>query len=279
MLAHRRLVFGVIAGLALAFSTCSTCSSRRAPIEVATFNIRNFPESEWQSLGAFAAIAELEVSVVGVQEIGDPATFEIDAARQLGASWEVEFDANVGSRIRLGLLFDGERWGLVDKRSHAIGGRADQRPALEVRLRSRVDARDLRVFVVHLKAGGSADDIGLRAAQLGALTPIVREAMASEDEIVVLGDFNATSLRDRESLARFAAQTGASWASESLECTSYWRPDAECRGSALDHVFTRGPASSIVAAGPCEQFGCSPGDRCPAFYDWVSDHCPVRARL
>ena len=63
---------------------------------------------------------------------------------------------------------------------------------LEVRLFSREDGDNLRVFVVHLKAGGEDEDHEKRRAQLGVITPILRRAAATGDEVVILGDFNAT---------------------------------------------------------------------------------------
>jgi hypothetical protein len=48
---------------------------------------------------------------------------------------------------------------------------------------------------------------------------------------------------------------------------------------ALDHVFTREAPDAIDARGPCEEIGCAPGDRCPAFHREVSDHCPITIDL
>jgi endonuclease/exonuclease/phosphatase family metal-dependent hydrolase len=279
MQARPRWILGLVAGLALALFALSW--ARPTPIRIATFNVRDFPEHPWHGPGVFAAIAELDASVVAVQEVRDVGRFELDVAHHLGPNWRVEFDSNVGSAIRVGLVHDTNVWEFVGKTSHTeVGGGADQRPALEVRLRARDDDRHLRVFVVHLKAGGKSKDIERRRLQLDALATILAVAVhGSDDEIVVLGDFNATSPQDRERLGEFARRTELSWASEQLECTAYWRPEGRCTGSALDHVFTRKPSTSIAARGPCEVSGCKPGDRCPAFHEWVSDHCPVVAEF
>jgi endonuclease/exonuclease/phosphatase family metal-dependent hydrolase len=280
MQARRRWILGLLACVAIAVMFVS--SAREAPIRIATFNIRNFPEHEWHSHGTFAAIADLGVPVVAVQEVRDVARFEIDAMRYLGPQWRSEFDANVGSSQRLGLVYDGDVYEFVDKTSHAeVGVKGEQRPALEVRLRARDGDRYLRVFVVHLKAGGKQTDIDLRRQQLKVLAAIVGRAMKeSNDEIVVLGDFNAASKKaDRAQLSRFARTTKLSWASDKLKCTAYWLPNGRCDSSALDHVFTRRPSKSIAARGPCEKFGCSPGESCPSFHEWVSDHCPVVAEF
>ena len=84
---------------------------------------------------------------------------------------------------------------------------------------------------------------------------------------------------DRATLRELALRTHLEWASEHLECTSYWNRSDGCRGAALDHVFRRERPRSVDARGPCESIGCSPGDRCPAFHREVSDHCPVTIDL
>ncbi|NJK32341.1 MAG: hypothetical protein HC927_07990, partial [Deltaproteobacteria bacterium] len=119
--------------------------------------------------------------------------------------------------------------------------------------------------------------------QLERLRLVVGDARRSDDEVIVLGDFNMTRYEDRAAMREFADETMLVWASESLRCTAYWRPKGRdkgtCDGSALDHVFTTEQPRSIAAKGPCESVGCAPGDRCPIYYEQVSDHCPVRFEL
>lgn len=135
------------------------------------------------------------------------------------------------------------------------------------------DATDERV----LAAGGESE--ALRAEQLRLLTPIVRDAVASADEVVLLGAFNSTGAADRARLAALASETGLDWASEALACTSYWARLDGCVGSALDHVFVRAAPCAIAARGPCEEFGCDRRQECPAFHREVSDHCPITTTL
>jgi endonuclease/exonuclease/phosphatase family metal-dependent hydrolase len=146
-----------------------------------------------------------------------------------------------------------------------------------VRLRRRDGGRALRLFVVHLKAGG--DFAHVRREQLRRLAPIVLAAVETYDDVVLLGDFNATGEEDRRTLAELARATRLVWASEALACTSYWNRRDGCRGVALDHVLTVRRPDDVSARGPCESVGCDPGDRCPTFHREVSDHCPVTADL
>jgi endonuclease/exonuclease/phosphatase family metal-dependent hydrolase len=267
--------------LVLGVAVTRTCPGPSTPVRVATFNIRSFPEHDRQIEGAFAMIAELDVPIIAVQEITDPRVFTDTAARTLGPNWRTEFGPwrDHGDRPLLpGVLYDAKRYQLDYTRLHPqtrIAGSG--RPMLEVRLFPRDDGPTLRMFVVHLKAGGKDHDHQMRRAQLEAITPILRRAAESNDEVVILGDFNATREADRDALRTFAHATTLDWASEQLACTSYHTPDGKCTGSALDHVFTSREASETTARGPCESVGCEPGDRCPIFHDEVSDHCPVTA--
>ncbi|MCA9605031.1 MAG: hypothetical protein KC619_05530 [Myxococcales bacterium] len=268
------LAFVILAALVLC---CLACPRRDdAPLAVATFNIENFPRDERQIAGAFGAIRELDVPIIGVQEITDPEAFAREARGRLGDEWR--FVANRGGpEQRVGVLYDGARFSLAWARTHGesqLEGRG--KPALEVRLRRRSGGRAVRVIVVHLKAGGDFADV--RREQLRQLEPVLADAVESWDDLVVLGDFNATGDDDRRTIEALADRLGLAWASEGLACTAYWNRRDGCRGTALDHVLSREAPDDIAARGPCETIGCDPGDRCPAFHREVSDHCPVSAR-
>ncbi|MBZ0116598.1 MAG: endonuclease/exonuclease/phosphatase family protein, partial [Sandaracinaceae bacterium] len=227
-------------------------------------------ENDRQVEGAMRELRSLDASLFAVQEITDPARFEREARRALGEEWR--FVAIEEGTHRTGVLFDGDALELEWSRMHRatrIDGRG--KPTLEVRLRR--EARSLRVFVAHLKAGG--EHAPLRRRQMQALAPIVRDAVESGDEVMVLGDFNATGDEDRASLARFGQEASLTWASRELGCTSYWNRNDGCLGVALDHVFTAATPRDVSARGPCEREGCAMRDRCPAFHREVSDHCPV----
>ena len=263
--------------LGLVLCGCLLAARCAAPgLRVATFNIENYPRDARQVAGAFALLDTLDAPVVAVQEITDPRAFEQAARAHLGDSFRFVHHAG-GPLQRVGVLYDADRFALAYARTHdATRIEGLGKPTLEVRLR-RGRGPALRVFVVHLKAGGAF--AGVRREQLRQLAPIVRAATESWDEVIVLGDFNATGAEDRETLAAFAQSTRLHWASAGLACTSYWDRSDGCRGAALDHVLTRERPRAIEARGPCEEIGCSPGDRCPTFHREVSDHCPVTVDL
>lgn len=276
------LVLALLVLLVLAL--LSRCD--RQSLRVASFNIETYPQKgAEQERWAFATLESLDASIVALQEITDPQGFAAQARRQLGPRWEVVFDRvpraeldPTAPTLHLGLLFDGRRWTRIADWTHAATqlGNPRLRPTVEVQLRGD-DDRELRVFVVHFKSGG--DHAPTRARQLEALAPLVERARSEGGEVLVLGDFNSTGEPDREALAAFAARTGLDWSSRALACTAYWRPERDgkrrCEGSALDHLFASRPPRTMEAKGPCESVGCEPGDRCPLFYDEVSDHCPI----
>jgi len=247
------------------------------PLRVATFNIEDFPRSDQQVTGAFEAIAELETPVIAVQEITNPARFAKAARERLGESWQFVYNRR-GPRHRLGVLFDGDRFELVETRQHdgtTLG--EGHKPTLEVVLDPKDGDRRVHVVVVHLKAGG--DSAPIRRRQLEALEQILERILGSDDRVVVLGDFNATGPEDRGAIAELAERTEMVWLTDSLECTSYWDRSDGCRGVALDHVLIDAIPLGASARGPCETEGCETRESCPIFHRDVSDHCPVVAEM
>lgn len=244
---------------------------------VASFNIQDFPRSPQQVAGAFVMLGTMDADVVALQEITTPRIFAASAERILGAHWKFIY-ADSASKHKVGFLYDSQALELLDSRVHrSVATYQGGRPAFEALFKRREDGQKLRTITLHLKYG--KEGRAKRQAQLKALAPIVKKAAASGDQVVVLGDFNATEEADRKDLEALAQQSGLKWASQKLRCTSYWsRPDG-CKGTALDHVLTSQAPEHIAAGGPCESVGCDPGQQCPTFFHHVSDHCPVTVDL
>lgn len=244
-------------------------------LRIATFNIENYPRSASQRRGAFSLIGELDLAAVGVQEITQPEVFAGHARQALGANWHFAFCEDCPIQ-RVGVLYDGDRLNLLSTYSHRDtqvyrGGK----PAFEARLQSRWDGRIIRIIVVHLKSGG--DHAHTRQRQLRGLRAVLERSLDRGEQVIALGDFNATGEDDRQELAELARAMDMHWATRELPCTAYWERRDECRGSALDHMLSSEPLDDVRARGPCEEIGCSPGASCPVFHRQVSDHCPVTA--
>lgn len=246
-------------------------------IRVVSFNIENYPKSPDQAAGAFKAISELDASLVAVQEITDVVHFSATARSYLGTAWRFVHPDESPHQF-VGILYDSSRHRLLSTRTLVetlVYPKA--KPAFEARFRPRHGGRIVRVITLHLKAGGEHHDI--RRRQLDALEPVIAAARASRERVIVLGDFNSTGDPDRARLRALGSSTDMEWASEGLECTSYWDRQDGCVGSALDHVFTSEVPDEIEAAGPCKTEGCEARERCPVFFHRVSDHCPVLVEL
>lgn len=244
-----------------------------APRRLVTFNIENYPRSPSQEQGAFDAIRALGTPAVAVQEITDPGRFCAEARRRLGGSWGCAFTDRPVQRV--GLLHDRDALELLSAATRPeTEVYAGAKPALEARLRPVSGGDVLRVFVVHLKAGG--DGGPTRERQLRALGPVVAAAVGSGDRVVVLGDFNATGPADTALIGRLARSWGLHFASEDVPCTAYWNRSDGCLGVPLDHVLTSFTAA-VHAEGPCRTEGCEMRPACPVFREAVSDHCPVTA--
>ncbi len=251
---------------------------------MATFNIENYPASDRQEMGALAAIRDTGASIVAVQEIMDPPRFRRALRSALGGSWSTAFVTLEDRSLHaVGLAFDRRvvrlAWARTNRAAVTYPGAG---PTLEARLFPRggsggragvAHGRAMRVFVIHLKAGGEGNLV--RTRQLEALAPELAAARADGDDVYVLGDFNATGPADRALIERVAGAVGLSWASRDLPCTAYWDRDDGCLGSALDHVLAPRPPRDIFAADPCRRNGCALRDQCPTFVHDVSDHCPV----
>lgn len=248
-------------------------------LRVATFNIRNYPESETQRGLALETLGTLGAPVVALQEITAPDVFDAELARVLGPDYATVYallprpPATDFPLQNLGFVYDTRRFVARSVRIHPLVGERGK-PALELHLVPRGGGRALRLFNVHLKAYD--EGLEMRRAQLRALTPVVAAAVRSGEPVMLLGDFNSTRPEDRAALEAFAAETGLVWGSRALACTEYWDPDDSgvCQASPLDHVFAWPAPSAVEALGPCRELACRT-DLCPIFYREVSDHCPV----
>jgi endonuclease/exonuclease/phosphatase family metal-dependent hydrolase len=244
--------------------------STSSELRVATFNIEYYPKSQAQAERALEVIGSLDAPIVAVQEITAPHHLASLARARLGDAWRLTV---VNHRFATGVLFDSRKFVHVSTHSHtstivfpaAI-------PVLEVRFDDVATRERLRVFVVHWKAGG--ENFPTRKRQMDAFAPILETARRSGDRIVVLGDFNATSDDDRVRIGALAQSARVEWATRAIGCTCFWQRERDCVGSALDHILTTERVRGVRAAGACAG-GCPTTDRCPAWRDEVSDHCPV----
>lgn len=269
---RRRAAAAVVAAIASALIVWGLVRTDRpaSGSRFATFNIENYPKSPRQVEGAFDHLRALDAGAIGLQEITDPAAFDRTARERLGASWRTVFSDHPEQRV--GVLYDTRAFTVVGSAMHRQTELYEgAKPALEVQLRAS-DGRVTRMFVVHLKARGDGGPV--RKRQLDALAPVVRDARATGDEVIVVGDFNATGPDDLVAIRGFASASELDVATEDVPCTSYWNRSDGCLGQPLDHMLTSWSADAR-AEGACRTHGCAMRTECPSFHRDVSDHCPV----
>jgi endonuclease/exonuclease/phosphatase family metal-dependent hydrolase len=242
-------------------------------LRVGTFNIEFYPKSERQAENAFALIRSLRLKILAVQEITQPQHFAQKAAEKLGKEWKFVSGPKEGP-FHLGVLYNSNEFRVRSTKTRpTLNVGNGTRAGFEVHLAPKWGGETLRVLVVHLAATNEKRNI--RIMQFRALRGILKEMRSSPEQLVVLGDFNATSKGDRDDLAALAKQFNLDWSTEPLRCTSYWNRPEECLGSSLDHVLSSQKPRRTKAEGACASRGCGPWKACPIEFHQISDHCPV----
>lgn len=288
--------------------------AKRGP-RIGTWNVRWFPLgsddgknlAEHTDLDWLAcAIAMLDVDVLAVQEF-------LDNAAARGAALDViaKLDALTGGRHRLelddcaggrrqhvGLLWNEQRVKLEDLRSIAALNPAGSmcasslRPGFGGRARFR-DGTDLHVISVHLDSGEEARDFEHRATSVHALRELLPSLRASDEDVLVLGDYNAMgcgrcspAVSASEELGKLDA-TLAGLSLHRLEhapgnrCTHYYRGHAGLLDLAIASASLKKRVAGTGAEGVCKALACERpkrGER-PHAWDTLSDHCPVIVQL
>jgi endonuclease/exonuclease/phosphatase family metal-dependent hydrolase len=256
---------------------------------------------------ALAAAGELALLTWNIEWFQDPARGPADDARQLQAVRDVLAQAradlaglqeiSVPERLAMllehmpeyalsvssyewpqqtALLYRPAQFELVAER--VIAGLDDAgRPPLEVELVA-ADGAALTVIVVHAKAGGD-DASWQRRARFAA--GLQRHLDGRRGAVIVLGDFNDGFTRSiaagRPSpYARFRAGSGYSAATAALEggpeASTVW-------GDTVDHVLLSDELAARVDPQSIDVLRDELLARDPRFFDDVSDHAPVVARL
>lgn len=263
-------------------------------LRVATWNLKNFPGEHQDRERLKTRLHELGADVIAVQEIHDPG-----ALRRLMPGWELHLSETGGrGGQRLGVMFDPAAVELVgaprEHRELAMGGGV--RPGFSVYLRVR-GGPDFHLVVVHLKAMDEGYE--LRRAQWPVLAQIVETLRGAgpgrdDDDVIVLGDFNATGPAGgtpADELAALDARLGGVGLQRLANhegCSAYWdgpRRDAWQEPSQLDLIWAAGlkeslqPGSEVRPLHHCARHHCAAFRSTAAHperdYADLSDHCPV----
>lgn len=279
-------------------------------IEIGTFNIRFFPCNEdgemmarydiqmrYPPKGAatdtvmlFQILKDLDVEILGVQEIVDPPLFGAMAKRHLGDNYEFAYAPSKGWQ-KVGFLYNSYKVKLLGEPTiynEVTIGKTDRlRPAFHAYFKAIPDGFDFHVLVVHLKASPRGYD--QRKQQWEELEKILNSLPIddrNDADIVLLGDFNNVSSDRYDEFLPIMDRLDYFWigAEHDSLITSYWRPDwskPEIQSSMIDQIVISADAKIEYIENSTRVGGlCAEGKRTikgdfPDYYLKISDHCPV----
>jgi len=279
-------------------------------IEMGTFNIRFFPCNEdadmmikydihmryppkgtaTDTIQLFKMLKNLDIEILGVQEIVDPPLFGAMAKRHLGANYEFAYAPSNGWQ-KVGFLYNSDKVKLLDEASifnEVTLGKPDRlRPAFHGYFKAIPDGFDFHVLVVHLKASPRGYDQRKKQWQyLEAILDSLPSGEREDDDIILLGDFNNVSSDRSDEFLPIMKRLDYYWIGIENDSmiTSYWRPDYSkplIKGSHIDQIVISPDAKIEYIEGSTKVDGvCSDGNDTiegdfPDYYLKISDHCPV----
>lgn len=284
--------------LLAALVTCALLTACSAPVTVATFNIRRFPEDATDRTRVAERLVELDASVIAVQEIRDARALGAlldDVSRHSGRDYQLLIGPCGGEggehgMITTGVVYDASAFTVVEHAGYPdLQPEGTCGPGLAGTLAMLEDRRGRRLGVLSVHLHPFPDRFHLRQEQWARVLERLHEIERRHDApVLALGDYNSTGFRgeppqERSFVEQTVAGAGYHLPTADLACTEYWRPrddPGSYRPSMLDHVVaTRGQWQAEVR-GMCERLACAPMD--PAAMDpdflHVSDHCPVVVR-
>ncbi len=250
-------------------------------LELVTWNIENFPKAGSITLAAVRTIVRsLNVDLIAVQEIADTIAFRALVAGLDGYNGFYSADDYGSFYQKTGVMY---RAGVIDVSNvRQLFWRNDSvtRPPLSMQVVATVNGRhfDFELIVVHLKAGGSADDHALRRATCRLLKDYIdgRVQGGADPDFIVAGDFN-DRLDDppsQNSLQTFLDDT-AGYRFLTLPLAGNSRHASYIGGSLIDHVLVTRDVLGEYGDGRTETLRLD--DEITEYLRDVSDHRPVMA--
>ncbi len=279
-------------------------------IEIGTFNIRFFPCNQdsammtkydiqmrypptgvaTDTVALFEMIKDLDIEILGVQELVDPPLFGAMAKRHLGDHFEFAYAPSNGWQ-KVGFLYNSEKVEMIGEPTiynEVTIGRIDRlRPAFHGYFKAIPNGFDFHVIVVHLKA--SPRGYPERIKQWNELEKILTalpEDERKDEDVILVGDFNNVSKDRYNEFLPLLDSLNYFWigAEGDSLITNYWRPDwskPEIQGSMIDQIVISKDAKIEYIENSTRVGGiCADGEQTitgdfPDYYLKISDHCPV----
>lgn len=273
-------------------------------LRVSSWNIRWFPDNtelEWLA----CTISWMNVDLLAVQEIRD--TAQAQSAMQTvlnhlntftGNNWNVDLHQCGQQRSQhVGFIWNSNRVTLsgqtdlwqLNARADAVGSACEGslRPGRYAYVQSTAsNGVDFHAISVHSKSSATSSAQAERVVALGRLDQVSTSLLTSDEDIIVLGDFNTMGNRtagsaetEVQNLIILAASEAPGFIRFDLNpaCTEYYQGHAGW----LDHVLVSQPMDEVPnrtarITGYCAVKSCADiGQQRPAAYEDLSDHCPL----
>jgi exonuclease III len=248
-----------------------------ATLEIATWNIRNFPERAETARLVADVIASLDLDIIVVEEIASDAAWKelLDRLRDHEGvlsthRYSPDSYQKIGVIYRASLVTVGEPTLLFPTDSFNF-----PRPPFSLPI--TVDASTIQLVGIHLKAGRTDEDADRRRAATVTLDAHLRAQVdgGGEAEVVILGDYNerVIDVADREVLAplltapdRYTVRTERP---AQLGAISY----LGFGGSFIDHITTTAALDARWTAATIQLPRVEAA--VPSYSSLVSDHLPI----
>ncbi len=250
--------------------------------DIATWNLRQFPQSGGITVSTLSLmIADLELDLIGLQEIVDEDQLEVLASNIGG--WGAIYGSAEGGGLRFGVLYDNTK--ITIGQPYPMPGNAFTRNPYCLPI-TMVEAGDTLIFnlaVLHLKAFDTPEDRETREAEIAALKSYLDEQLeAGNGRWVVLGDYN-DQLEDSPSTNIFTPlleDEEYEFLTEPMAGSAFWASwigsDNPGNWSLIDHIMvTADLLPEYDGGGECETLRLD--QEYEPYRDRISDHRPVAA--
>lgn len=244
-------------------------------LDVATWNIENFPLAATTPKVVADLITSLGLDVIAVQEIASESAFTELVTRLPYHRGALSGHAySDGSYQKVGYIYREDLVEVSDVTMIFSGaGNEFPRPPLQARVSVKGTDFDFTIITLHLKAGIGFEDRDRRDAAVDTLIDYVGGMIdgPADDEVMLLGDFNevVTSSAGQEVFGQLL--TNARFTVQTVTAASQGQRSYLPSGAILDHVVTTSALDEEVTAGVT----IPRVDTQLQAYGSVSDHLPV----
>lgn len=255
-------------------------------LEIATWNIENFPKAGNQTINDVAQIIkDLDIDLIGVEEIASVRSFNELLNKLDGWQGVLSNDTyGNGNYQKTGILYKTDFISVsAVKNIFENDGYAFPRPPLEayVQIKDLEGVKfDFNMIVLHLKASGGSENEARRKEAIKYLTQYIKSEIAQgvDPDFVVLGDWNDV-LTDPESTNVFLPMLNdpQTFLFLTAKLTNQFSYISNTFKSLIDHIMITTDAQSEYGQGECKVLYLD--QQYLSYPNNVSDHRPVMARF